>query len=100
MIILLILNKKIFTSSFTIFKIEITLTVEQSKKRKKLEANELADPILVTYSLNSDSQNDNSFIFDFTGDEKYVPVSSEFEGDNIGVAPDKFYVDKNNNQYY
>ena len=100
MIILLILNKKILTGSFNTFKIEVTLTVEQIKKWKNLETNELADQILITCSLNSDSQNENSCTFDFIGDERLSPISSEFEGDNIGGALDKFSVDKNNNPDY
>lgn len=94
-------KKMFFTGSFTKITISVTLTVENSRRRRNLDTLELDDPISVTCNPKSDAQTDNSGALDCSSDnENRVPVSSEFEDNIIGGAPEKITVDENPNPDY
>ena len=99
----LALTRKKFAGSFRSLRltINVTLTVERSRRLRNLDTLELDEPVSVTCNPKSDAQTDNSLALDCSSDkEKRVPVSSELEDDQIGGAPENITVDKNPNPDY
>ena len=100
----LALTRKKFASSFLSLRpitINVTLTVERSRRLRNLDTLELDEPVSVTCNPKSDAQTDNSLALDCSSDkEKRVPVSSELEDDQIGGAPENINVEKNPNPDY
>ena len=94
----LALTRKEFKNPFSslVLKIEVTLTVEQ-RRRRNLETLELDEPISVSCSPKSDAQTDNSVALDCSNDDgkELNPVSTELEDDQIAGAPEEIIVDKN-----
>ena len=94
----LALTRKEFKNPFStlVLKINVTLTVEQSRRRN-LETLELDEPISVSCSPKSDAQTDNSVALDCSNDDgkELNPVSTELEDDQIAGAPEEIIVDKN-----
>ena len=94
----LALTRKEFKNPFStlVLKINVTLTVEQSRRRN-LETLELDEPISVSCSPKSDAQTNNSVALDCSNDDgkELNPVSTELEDDQIAGAPEEIIVDKN-----
>ena len=94
----LALTRKEFKNPFSslVLKIEVTLTVEQNRRRN-LETLELDEPISVSCSPKSDAQTNNSVALDCSNDDgkELNPVSTELEDDQIAGAPEEIIVDKN-----